>query len=185
MEKEACKIAEKLNLVKENRLYKRDNITLLQTGIGKQKTAICLVKYLENYPKPDIIINIGYAGSTNTPIGTWINVNKVYNYEWNILEEEKYSMDIGRQELIGIDELESLPCYTAESFVTKTDIKENVVFDMELHSVALVADIYNIKLLSLKLVTDNLNGDDYYKSIENKTDITGVIKYIDKYVKGA
>ena len=191
MQKESCKIAEKLNLKLHDssllKLYKGNNITLLETGIGKQKTAIGLVKYLENYEKPDIIINIGYVGSNNTKIGTWVNVSKVYNWEWEIIEEEKYSMDIGNQELININELESLPCYSAESFITKTEIKESVVFDMELHSVALVADIYKIPLLSLKLVTDNLSMDDYYKSIEsNKViDLVEVTKYIDKYVRGA
>ena len=79
MQKEATKIAEelKLNKITENQ-YSRDNITLIITGVGKQQTAIGLVSYLENNKesKPDIIINMGYVGSTNSKIGQWVNVNK-------------------------------------------------------------------------------------------------------------
>lgn len=192
MEKEAYSIAQKLNLIKKEteifKLYngsqKQTNISLLVTGIGKQKTAIGLVKYLETYENPDIIINIGYAGSTNSQIGKWINVNRSYNLEWNIPGEEKYNMDIGNQDLIKMDDLESLPCYSAESFVTSTDIKENVVFDMELHSVCLVADIYKIPVLSLKKVSDNLRLDDYYKNIDNTNliELESAINYIEKYI---
>lgn len=192
MEKEACNIAKNLNLIEKNegilKLYngrqKQTNISLLVTGIGKQKTAIGLVKYLENHQKPDMIINIGYVGSTNSQIGKWINVSKSYNLEWNIPEEERYSLDIGNQELIKIENMESLPCYSAEGFVTSTNIKENVVFDMEVHSICLVADIYQIPVLSLKKVSDNLNINDYYKNIDNNNliELESAINYIRKYI---
>ena len=92
MQKEATKIAKELTLkqITENQ-YSKENITLIITGVGKQQTAISLVKYLENNKenKPDIIINMGYVGSTNSKIGQWVNVNKSYNYEWNIPGEER------------------------------------------------------------------------------------------------
>ena len=56
--------------------------------------------------------------------------------------------------------------YSAECFVTSTDIKEDVVFDMELHSLAIICDMYNIKLASIKKVSDNLNIKDYYSNLE-------------------
>jgi len=186
MEKESEKIAKALNMEKIEKLYKakidETTITLITTGIGKQKTAIGLVKYLENNEKPDLIINIGYVGSTDTPIGTWINVNRSYNLEWNIPDEEKYSMDIGNQELKLIPELENIPCYTAECFVTKTDIKEKVLFDMELHSVCLIADIYKTPVASIKQVSDNLSLNNYYKNIDNILKLEDGVKYIKKYI---
>lgn len=152
----------------DNEVWKKNNINLIITGIGKQKTAIGLTKYLCENDKPDLIINIGYAGSVNCKIGSWISINKSYNLEWDIPGEQKYSMDdLGRQDLVTIDELENLPCYSAECFVNSTNIKENVIFDMELHSVSLLADLYNIPLVSLKKVSDNLSMDDYYKTIDN------------------
>ena len=211
MKKEGIQIAKALNLIndkksdvdlqikniKENDNYiilksdkKIENenetkITILITGIGKQKTAIGLTKYLCQNDKPDLIINLGYAGSVNCKIGSYVSINKSYNLEWDIQGEQKYSMDdLGGQDLITIEELEKLPCYSAESFVNSTDIKENVVFDMELHSVSLLADLYNIPLISIKKISDNLSIKDYYKTIDNNElfELESSIKYIKKYI---
>lgn len=171
--------------VYSNNISEEKNIklNLIITGIGKQKTAIGLTKYLCENDKPDLIINIGYAGSVNCKIGNFVSINKSYNLEWDIPGEQKYSMDdLGRQDLVTIDELENLPCYSAECFVNSTDIKENVIFDMELHSVSLLADLYNIPLASLKKVSDNLSMEDYYKTIDNSKlfELESSIKYIKK-----
>lgn len=173
MEKEAIEITKKLELEKvQNNLYSKDNISLLITGIGKQQTAIELTKYLEKCEKrPDIIINMGYAGSTNCQIGEWINVSKSYNYEWNIPGEQKYTIsgfDKNKIKTIKDDKIKKLPCYSAESFVTSTQIEEDVIFDMELHSIYLICCIYEIDLISLKKISDNLNMEDYYKNIDMK-----------------
>ena len=200
MKKEGEQIAKLLNLVeKEQKEDKFNNIitnlegkqnetkiTLIITGIGKQKTAIGLTKYLCENDKPDLIINIGYAGSTSAKIGSWVSINKSYNLEWDITGEQKYSMDdLGGQDLLTIDELEKLPCYSAECFVNNTDIKDNVIFDMELHSVSLLADLYNIPLVSLKKVSDNLSMDDYYKTVEDNRlmELESSVKFIEKFLK--
>ena len=171
--------------VYSNNISEEKNIklNLIITGIGKQKTAIGLTQYLCENDKPDLIINIGYAGSVNCKIGNFVSINKSYNLEWDIPGEQKYSMDdLGGQDLVTIDELEKLPCYSAECFVNSTDIKENVIFDMELHSVSLLADLYNIPLASLKKVSDNLSMEDYYKTIDNSKlfELESSIKYIKK-----
>ncbi len=200
MKKEGEQIARLLNLVEKKKKEDEFNniittfegkqnetkITLIVTGIGKQKTAIGLTKYLCENDKPDLIINIGYAGSTSVKIGSWVSINKSYNLEWDITGEQKYSMDdLGGQDLVTIEELEKLPCYSAECFVNNTDIKENVIFDMELHSVSLLADLYNIPLISLKKVSDNLSMDDYYKTVEDNRlmELESSVKYIEKFLK--
>ena len=95
MKKEATDIAEKLKLEKINEnVYRKENISLIITGIGKQQTAINLTRYLENCDiKPDLIINMGYVGSTNSKMGEWVNVSKSYNYEWNIPGEQQYTVE--------------------------------------------------------------------------------------------
>ena len=200
MKKEGEQIARLLNLVEKKKKEDKFNniittfegkqnetkITLIVTGIGKQKTAIGLTKYLCENDKPDLIINIGYAGSTSAKIGSWVSINKSYNLEWDITGEQKYSMDdLGGQDLVTIEELEKLPCYSAECFVNNTDIKENVIFDMELHSVSLLADLYNIPLVSLKKVSDNLSMDDYYKTVEDNRlmELESSVKFIEKFLK--
>lgn len=191
MQKEATKIAKELTLkqITENQ-YSKENITLIITGVGKQQTAISLVKYLENNKenKPDIIINIGYAGSTNSKIGQWVNVNKSYNYEWNIPGEERYTIQGYEKELIKTlnnENIKQLPCYSAESFVTSTDIKEDVVFDMELHSIYLVCCKYDFDLISLKKVSDNLNLENYYENIEMEDvmELTSGLNYLKEIIK--
>ena len=179
MEKEATKIAKKLELklekAKEN-IFKSENnqeknITLLITGIGKQLTAINLTKYLCENEKPDMVINIGYAGSTDIQVGKWVNISRVYNYEWEIPGEEKYVMLAGgsqKLELLDNSEIEKVECYSSESFVTETDIEEHVAFDMELHSISLLCEMYEIPLISLKKISDNLSLDKYYENLEEK-----------------
>lgn len=187
MEKEAINITKKLGLEKiKDGIYRKENISLLITGIGKQQTAIRLTQYLERAKnKPDIIINMGYAGSTNSKIGEWVNVSKSYNYEWNIPGEQQYVIEgfeknmikllsqldssiRGETKILHKDNIKELPCYSAESFVTSTDIKDDVLFDMELHSIYLICCIYGIELVALKKVSDNLNLEDYYKNIDMK-----------------
>ena len=202
MEKEAKDIAKKLELNEikndkhnnyNSKIYRKDNISLLITGIGKQQTAINLTQYLENNKEniPDTIINIGYVGSTNTKIGAWVSVDKIYNYEWNIPGEQRYSID-GFKDKNGIikviknKQIKVLPCYSAESFVTSTDIKDDVIFDMELHSIYLVCQMYNIKeLISLKKVSDNLNLEDYYNNIDMKKvmELESCLELLDNFVK--
>lgn len=176
MEKEARQIAKKLEMTEiSNNLFENteSNKRLLITGIGKQLTAINLTQYLEKNSKPDLIINIGYAGSTDIQIGKWVNISKAYNYEWNIPEEEKYVMLAGGSqnlELLDNSDIEKVECYTSESFVTESDIKEHVAFDMELHSISLICDLNNIPLLALKKISDNLSLGDYYNNL-SKDDV--------------
>lgn len=95
MKKEAIDITEALNLKKiEENKYRKDNMSMLITNIGKQRTAIALTRYLENEKNetPDMIINVGYAGSTDLKIGQWVTVQKSYNYEWDIPGEERFFM---------------------------------------------------------------------------------------------
>lgn len=172
MKKEAELIAKKLKLEKvEEGLYKEENISLLITGIGKQKTAISLTEYLCKKVKPELIINIGYAGSTDIRVGDWVTISRSYNYEWEIPGEEKYSMlDFGNQTLnsINSNKLKNVECYSAESFVTKTHLDGSIAFDMELHSIAILCDMYKIPLISLKKISDNLSLNDYYDNLKEE-----------------
>jgi nucleoside phosphorylase len=175
MEKESKNIAKELNLKQvDNCIWRADSISLLVSGIGKQRTAISLTKYLLKNEKPDIVINVGYAGSTDIAIGKWVNIIKSYNYEWEIPGEEKYSfLDFGNKELIKLDskQIDKVECYSSESFVTHTDLEGHIAFDMELHSVVVICDMYNIPVLSLKKISDNLSLKDYYDSTENNQNV--------------
>ena len=176
MKKEATQIARKLDLkqIDEN-LYRGNHgenlLSLLITGIGKQLTAINLTKYLETNEKPNLIISVGYAGSTDIKVGSWVNITRVYNYEWEIPGEEKYAMIVGGSQqlkLLDNNEIPKVECYSSESFVTQTDIEESVAFDMELHSISLICDMYNIDLISMKKISDNLSLNKYYENLKQE-----------------
>ena len=186
MEKETKEIIQKLNLIKKEEYYEKDNIRLLITGIGKQKTAISLATYLakqKNYPK--LVINVGFAGSTDIQIGTWVQIEKAYNYEWNIPKEERFEMlEGGSQELIRINsKIERVPCYSSESFVTETFLKGHIAFDMELHSISLLCDKYKIPLISLKKISDNLSIEKYYETVEEKLELASVVDLLQEIIK--
>ena len=189
MEKEGKQIAKKLEMSKiSHNLFenKTNGKRLLITGIGKQCTAINLTNYLSNNDKPKLIVNVGYAGSTDICIGKWVNISKAYNYEWEIPGEEKYVMLVGGSqnlELLENSAVEKVECYTSESFVTETNIKDHVAFDMELHSISLICDLNNIPLLSLKKISDNINIDNYYENLnkEEVFELVSCVELIEKY----
>ena len=132
--------------------------------------------------KPDLVINIGYAGSTDIKIGSWVNITKSYNYEWYIPGEERYSfVDFGNKELTLLNNfnIQKVECYSSESFVTETNLEGHIAFDMELHSVAVVCDMFNIPVMALKKISDNLSLDDYYDNTENDKDVFELDSCID------
>lgn len=189
MQKEAIRISNKLNMNKIHeglyeKIYENRSIRLLITGIGKQLTAINLTEYLCKNEKPDFIINVGYAGSTDIPIGTWVNISRVYNYEWEIPGEEKYEMLAGgsqKLELINNIDIEKVECYSSESFVMQTNIDEHIAFDMELHSISLICDLNGIPLMSLKKISDNLSLDKYYENMKKDEvfELESCLNYMD------
>ena len=184
MEKEGKQIAEKLEMKEISKgLFenKENGKRLLITGIGKQLTAISLTEYLCNNAKPDLIINVGYAGSTDIAVGKWVNIARVYNYEWDIPGEEKYVMLAGGSqnlELLNNSDVEVVECYTAEGFVVETDIEDHVAFDMELHSISLICDLTEIPLMALKKISDNLSLDKYYDNLA-QNEVFELVSFID------
>ena len=184
MEKEGKQIAEKLEMKEISKgLFenKENGKRLLITGIGKQLTAISLTQYLCNNNKPDLIINVGYAGSTDIAVGKWVNIARVYNYEWDIPGEEKYVMLAGGSqnlELLNNSNVEVVECYTAKGFVVETDIEEHVAFDMELHSISLICDLTEIPLMALKKISDNLSLDKYYDNLA-QNEVFELVSFID------
>lgn len=189
MKKESKKIVKKLDLSKVNEeIFRKENVTLLLSGIGKQRTAISLTKYLCENKKPDLVINIGYAGSTDIRVGSWVNITKSYNYEWNIPGEEEYSFtDYGNKalELLDNTNIQKVECYSSESFVTETNLEGHIAFDMELHSVVVVCDMFRIPVIALKKISDNLSLNDYYDNIENNENIfelDSCVNLIKKYI---
>lgn len=125
---------------------------IVKTGVGGTN----VIEKLRKYPKWTKIINFGYVGSNNIPIGTEVNVSISYLYHKNVdfeesiyhLKHKNYTNDV--------------ICLTSNDFVTHTKIKEPVVFDMELAYICALG-FKNIK--SIKIVSDNLSLKQYEQKV--------------------
>lgn len=124
------------------------NHEIIKTGVG----ALNVINTLKDKDKKRKIINFGYAGSNSIPIGTEVKVKKCKLYHPNVEYDEL------EYELNG-----DVTCYTSNDFVLSTDIKEPVVFDMELAFI-LALGFENVE--SIKIVSDNLNMEEYNENIQ-------------------
>ena len=127
----------------EYKKFKSETEETIVTGVGYGN----VYKALANVPRDTPIVNIGYAGSNNIPIGTACHIGECRSYHPNV----KFNEDVYR--LPG-----DCVCYTSNDFVLYTDIKESVVFDMELYAI-LSMGFTNVK--AIKIVSDNLSLKEY------------------------
>ena len=105
-----------------NKIRPLTKLKIVKTGIG----FVNATSALKDLDKSTPIINIGYAGSNTLPRGTVAKVRVCKPYhpisQYNYPEPE---FNLGG----------NVDCFTAGDFVVKTDIKNPVVFDMELASI--------------------------------------------------
>lgn len=146
-EKEELKLVEELGLQDE---------PILITGVG----GINVINALKNIPKNEHIINVGYAGSNNLNIGTRVAVSvvKTLHEKANFTEQSKCCYIQTKNFDVDVD----APCYTSTDFVTKTKIKEDCVFDMEL---AFICSLFD-NVWAIKVVSDNLNKKQYKENLK-------------------
>ena len=131
---------------------------ILYTGVG----AINVIRSLQDLDREAELYNIGYAGSANFDIGTWVEVSEVRLNHPNVTYPEPKLMLI--DETLGVElpldhETRRAVCYTNTDFVLASDYKD-CVFDMEL---AFIAALGFKHLHSLKYVSDNLSLHKYHE----------------------
>ena len=122
---------------------------LIYTGVG----AINIIRSLAGLDRDAEVYNIGYAGSANFEIGTWVEVTEVRLNHPNVTYPEPEL----QLSLIQLPITKSV-CYTNTDFVLASDYKD-CVFDMEL---AFIASLGFKQLHSLKYVSDNLSLHTYH-----------------------
>ena len=125
---------------------------LIYTGVG----AINIIRSLAGLDRDAEVYNIGYVGSANFEIGTWVEVTEVRLNHPNVTYPEPHlqlSLITNHQSPI----IKSV-CYTNTDFVLASDYKD-CVFDMEL---AFIASLGFKQLHSLKYVSDNLSLHTYH-----------------------
>ena len=133
------------------------DVPVIYTGVG----AINIIQSLQAIDREAELINIGYAGSANFDLGTWVEVTEVRLNHPNVTYPEPKLMLI--DETLGVElpldhETRRAVCYTNTDFVLASDYKD-CVFDMEL---AFIAALGFKHLHSLKYVSDNLSLHSYH-----------------------
>ena len=119
-----------------------DNVIV--TGVGYPN----VYKALADIPRDTPITNIGYAGSNIIPKGTVCSIGTCKHYHPNVeYDEPEYKLNGG-----------TYICYTSDDFVLHTDIREPVVFDMELYAI-LSMGFTNVT--AIKVISDNLSLEEY------------------------
>lgn len=121
------------------------------TGVG----AINVIRSLQHLDREAELYNIGYAGSANFDIGTWVEVTEVRLNHPNVTyKEPELPLAVSCWPLA-----KQAVCYSNCDFVLASDYKD-CVFDMEL---AYIAALGFKHLHSLKYVSDNLSLHAYHE----------------------
>lgn len=123
---------------------------ILKTGVG----GVNVIRKLRKIPKWIKILNFGYVGSNNIPVGTEVVVGECRLYHPNVIYNEVEYM---------LDKESTIKCFTSNDFVLKTDLKKPCVFDMEL---AYICALGFKRIKSIKIVSDNLSLKEYEKSMK-------------------
>lgn len=128
--------------------------TLVYTGVG----AINIIRSLQELDREAEVYNIGYAGSANFNLNSWIEVTEARLNHPNVKYAEP-ELPLETLSLSGTKKPVRAVCYTNTDFVLASDYRE-CVFDMEL---AFIAALGFKHLHSLKYVSDNLSLHAYHE----------------------
>ena len=126
---------------------------IIFTGVG----AINIIRSLQDLNHDAELYNIGYAGSANFDLGSWVEVTEVRLNHPNVTyaEPELKLSAISNPHSV----VKQAVCYSNCDFVLASDYKD-CVFDMEL---AYIAALGFKHLHSLKYVSDNLSLHAYHE----------------------
>jgi len=138
-------------------------------GIGKISSCFHTSILLEKY-NPDLVINFGSCGDLNgNPVGSLIEVGKVHNdidsHDLDIYGKTPFT-DIG---VIDFNPKSKIECFTTDYFYNKKSynsysknykrmIEKCDIVDMELYSIAFCCKKMNVKLISIKWISDDGNS---------------------------
>lgn len=141
-----------LDQVREQLGLDLSGATLVYTGVG----AINIIRSLQDLDREAEVYNIGYAGSANFDLGSWVEVTEVRLNHPNVTYPEPEL----KLEPIGLSnqQVKQAVCYSNCDFVLASDYKD-CVFDMEL---AFIAALGFKHLHSFKYVSDNLSLHAYH-----------------------
>ncbi len=138
-------------------------VAILYTGIGKTNAAFALTEALfvltQNSITVKKIINIGLAGGFGLKLGEIVQVKHAIfsDFDLSVFNDPIPSFDL---KPTGCTKLREVVCFSADRFVTTplNNTQKAYVCDMELTSLAQIAEIKQIPLSAFKIVSDLLDS---------------------------
>lgn len=157
---------------------------IIYTGVGKINAARTATEQILKY-KPELVLNVGTAGSLNPEMSGVFVVKDVI--ERDMLAEPlapRGTTPFDRSNSIFQSDKGTVRCATGDSFVTEKDpwlISNQVdLVDMELFAIAKVCEFYGVSWRSMKYVSDYVDGqsaDSWRDSLEqSSTEIRNAIE---------
>ena len=147
------------------------HIGYIRTGVGKVKSAYYVSEVL-NQAKPDLVINVGTAGSIDCQVGDILVCRHFIDRDMQKLADMGLEYEIDSSALLAEKGYcmhwagEGI-CNTGDTFLTElSDVKGDVV-DMEAFAQAFVCRAKNVPFISVKYVTDII-GQNSVKHWEDK-----------------
>lgn len=142
-----------------------DSFNKLFVGVGKIKATYHLSKAIQK-SKPDLIINLGTAGSTVFDRGTIVNCNRFIQRDMDVraLGFKKFETPLSGEPVLleyGLY-IKNLPngiCGSGDQFEMEHINPEYNVIDMEAFALARVAQYEGIDFLCLKYISDGADGN--------------------------
>lgn len=148
----------------------------LFTGVGKVNAAYMLMNYLSSNPTPDLIINLGTAGSAVFKAGETIQCDRFIQRDMDVtpLGFEKFQTPFSDfPPLLKVNGPQtSLPkgiCGTGDHFDTAHTGDDYDLVDMEGYALAHICTKESIPFLSLKYISDGADGsahEDWEKALD-------------------
>lgn len=155
-----------------------------KTGVGKVSAALAVEKGISEF-KPEIVLNIGTAGSVNYEVGTihlccqFVDRDMEKLHVFGVPYKEDFTEQVQHLPFFKNWKFDSV-CNTGDTFLTKADGTGDV-FDMESFALARVCRQHQIPFLGVKYVTDKI-GENSVKHWEEKLAEAqvGLQTYMDK-----
>lgn len=143
----------------------------VRTGIGKAKAAFRTADAIQQV-QPDIVINMGTAGTINHQVGDVFVCRHFIDRDMQNLAGLGLDYKLDSSALLEARGFckhwtESATCNTGDSFLTELTHIEGDVVDMEAYAEALVCDGKQIPFISVKYVSDVI-GQNSVKHWEDK-----------------
>ena len=142
-----------------------ENYNKVFVGIGKVKATYHLTKAIQK-TNPDLIINLGTAGSTTFDRGSVVNCHRFIQRDMDVraLGFQKFETPFSNESVLleyGLN-IENLPngiCGSGDQFEMEHNNPEYNVIDMEAFALAKVAEQEEIDFLCLKYISDDADGN--------------------------